>query len=279
MVLSHNERTGTPDLIPNGPQLLSCFRWLHISAILVANAFRFRRANRAFVMLKISLSRLNQVVRSKVKELRLLSPSLPDANAEELAMEGFSLTHEEVTKLESEIGNNLDDVDNRIRLLGWYQHNRHADTTCRAKHQRLALWFIENRPDHRITGLPFGTLDQDLDDNFAAAAELWKKQIERYSLHKRVLQNAAHFFLHADKQLAETCLSQALDLHPNDCDVLRDLALLYSLWEDHEEQAFATQQRLCQKPRSMGYFTDFTDLPRLAFEAKHFDEAREWQKN
>lgn len=195
-----------------------------------------------------------------------------DSAAEDIALDAIKLTAKEAAELETLLGRNPADIQSRIKLLGKYFHREvPGENTRRASH---ILWFIENQPDHPILRTPFAHIDDILDPEFAKASGLWRKQTES-SRNKNVLHNAALFFFHADKPTAETFLSQALQIDPSDSEVESNLALLYSLWEGHDEQAFHAQLKVCQDPSAPDYFWKLTDLPRLAFATSNFTKADE----
>lgn len=147
-----------------------------------------------------------------------------------LAQDGKRLTAEQAQKLEEQLKANPNDLSLRTQLIGYYHPKAfRSEDACKARCSHL-LWIIENHPDAAIAGLPEAMLHLQLEkENYQKAKALWLKQVDEHKDRATVLGNAAHFFQISDRERAESLLSKARTLEPNNSQWARQLGLLYRL--------------------------------------------------
>jgi TonB family protein len=141
--------------------------------------------------------------------------------ASRLTSEGRALPPQQASDLEDRLKTNPDDLDARMRLLGYYYfsgvRNAGADATRKAR-RRHVLWMIEHHPDAELMMLPVITIDpagHALADpeGYDQAKKLWMQQADRHPDDVSILLRAAHFVRLSDKSLALQLLKQAM-MHP-----------------------------------------------------------------
>ena len=181
------------------------------------------------------------------------------------AVEGSRLSGEKAAELEARLTSSPDDVEARIRLLGFYFHTRHgASNGLRHEH---ALWIIRNRPESEIAGTPYVGLDKLIDGKaFDEAAKLWRDYVSRDDAPVAILRNAAHFFFLADKELSEQLLRKVVERQPDDRRALRELARFY----------LRDAQRAAPDRRRGAYIRAFATFERCRPEHKETPEWAYW---
>src|SRR2546427_1186514 len=141
--------------------------------------------------------------------------------ASRLTSEGRALPPQQASDLEDRLKTNADDLDARMRLLGYYYfsgiRNAGADVTRTAR-RRHVLWMIEHHPDAELMMLPVITIDpagHALADpeGYDLAKQLWMQQADRHPEDVSILLRAAHFVRLSDKAMALQLLKQAM-MHP-----------------------------------------------------------------
>ncbi|MCC7529463.1 MAG: hypothetical protein IT342_13145 [Candidatus Melainabacteria bacterium] len=185
------------------------------------------------------------------------------------ALTGNNLSEEQKAKLESYLTKNPKDLNARIILLGGYSEFKPSEQNKRLEHIE---WIIENHPEHAIAGTPFAQVNVD-DCDYQSTSVLWMEQAEKHKNKLRVLVNAANFFTHRDKDLAEDYYKKALFLDPNNQDIKHQLAHLYTLFDGHEKQALAQLEEVCTGPESEDFFYEMSNLPSTAFAAGNIERA------
>lgn len=199
-------------------------------------------------------------------------PAVQICRSLEIAMAGRSLTANETKKLEDTLRDNPHDLHSRIQIIGRYMDSDTEDRPARLRHIR---WFVENEPAHPIAGSPFCQL-HSWDDDYQQIKSLWIYQVRKYARNAKVQANAASYFIHKDKELAEECLKAAIKLSPNNAELKGQLSHLYSLWEGHETEAFDELEKLCQGPDSEDLLYEMSNLPSRAFDANDFKKAAKY---
>jgi hypothetical protein len=171
------------------------------------------------------------------------------------ALEGGELTDGQCAALELRLQEHPADLEARIKLLGNYGSRRFDLPEISSKRVLHILWFVENHPEHPIAGSPFADCLLDI-DGATAYKELkmcWLRHLRLGNAPTTVLSNAAQFFLQYDKELSEKCLLQAKALHPDDCDISTELALLYHLWKRPEKQRALHAGHLFKQAQESGF--------------------------
>lgn len=78
--------------------------------------------------------------------------------AHDIAWKGRKLTKAEAAQLESLLSADKADIDDRIRLLGYYFNKTPWNEENQALAVRHVTWIINNSPEHGILSWPEGTL-------------------------------------------------------------------------------------------------------------------------
>ncbi|MBX9950608.1 MAG: hypothetical protein K2Y39_15675 [Candidatus Obscuribacterales bacterium] len=199
-------------------------------------------------------------------------PAVQFNRSMDIAMGGQNLTKEQIRKLEENLRENPGDLNIRILLVARYSEFEPEEKENRLRHIR---WLVENAPAHAITGSPFCQIHVSQDD-YQQIKSLWNYQLKKHVRNAKVQLNAASYFFHQDKELAEKCLKAAIKISPNNEEYKSKLSHLYSLWDGHETEAFYELEKLCQGPDSEDLFYEMSDLPSRAFDAKDFEKAAKY---
>src|SRR3982751_2265855 len=89
---------------------------------------------------------------------------------------------EDATAAEDTLQRNPDDLDLRLRLVGYYFQlvlQKKADATTENRRNAHVLWLVEHRPDAAILGMREGPLR---DVRQAPLSAVWRKQAARDDL-------------------------------------------------------------------------------------------------
>ncbi len=202
------------------------------------------------------------------------------------------LTPEQAASLEEKLEHDPDDLASRTRLLRYYFGSyRFPDRSVREQMRkaqtRHILWLIRNRPEAWVLGSPEGTIDLVFDsEGYAEGKNAWLDRLQREPANLKVLEHAANFFTHTDKELAFESLQQAQSLDEGNAKWSRELGHMYSLeiiGEDSPEMIteFA-DKALVQYERAyelsdrleQGYL--LTELAKTALRANRFEKATEY---
>lgn len=160
-----------------------------------------------------------------------LKPDPPKkSDPTQLALSGSQLAADGAERLEAVVAKNPDDLDTRIRLLGYYALPRNLSVDAETKARKHIDWIIQNHPDSPIAGTPYCQINYLLDaDGFNEAKQLWLQQTKSHASDAAVLANAADFFQLADGDQAEKLLMQAAQLDPQNPNWHDKLGNLYLL--------------------------------------------------
>jgi tetratricopeptide (TPR) repeat protein len=197
---------------------------------------------------------------------------------QDLLMQGMRLPAAEAGKLQEQIKEQPDELDARLKLLGYYFMQRHGSADAKRQHGELVAWVIDHHADMAWAGLPYVSVDHHLEpEGFAAVRALWLKQLKLHSDSAQVHANAAAFFIFADPERAEGLLQQAQQLEPDAAEWSKRLGHLYALeinnltGDARREQA---KKALAEFERAMDQADDederyysLKELADLAFEA------------
>ncbi len=116
-------------------------------------------------------------------------------DAYDLVRRGGKLSAEQAESLEKTIAANPDDVDGRVKLLGYYFRKRSQDSAARKNLEGHVLWLIRNAPESDVFQTPYGTLDATMSrDAYAQGKEAWIAQLDSNPENLTVLEHASGFF-------------------------------------------------------------------------------------
>ena len=202
------------------------------------------------------------------------------------------LTPEQAASLEKKLEHDPHDLVSRTRLLRYYFGSyRFSDRSVRKQMEkaqtRHILWLIRNRPEARVLGSPVGTIDLVFDpEGYAEGKNAWLDRLHREPANLKVLEHAANFFTHTDKDLGFELLQQAQSLDVGNPKWSRDLGHMYSLeiiGEDSPEMItefadkalvqFERAYELSDGPWRTGLVKD---LAQMATTANQHGKAREY---
>src|SRR6185437_7820525 len=151
-------------------------------------------------------------------------------DAQSLARLGGRMSAAEKVSLEEQVAKNPNDVDSRTKLLGYYFIKGRQDADAKSNRQRHVVWLIENAPESKVLGLPYGRLDKVLEkESYDRAKEAWLKIIQKWPEKLSVLKNASTFFLLYDREISEELLLKGQTLDAKDPQWSASLGQLYSL--------------------------------------------------
>jgi Flp pilus assembly protein TadD len=158
----------------------------------------------------------------------LMNAQPSQANPQMEAAAGQRLTTNEVSKLETVVAKNPDDLSARTQLLGYYFTRQYSSQEVKEAHQKHVLWIIKNKPEATIASLPYIFLDPILDGAcYNEAKQLWLDHVKANPTNTTILGNAAQFFLIHDKAIAEDLLKRAQKIEPNNPQWSERLGQLY----------------------------------------------------
>ena len=139
-----------------------------------------------------------------------------NSDARLLTKQGRGLTAQGVKTIEAGLKESPDDLENRIRLLGYYFGKQFSSPEARNARIAHVLWIIRHHPDSSIAGLSASQINKIFDAiGYSKASMLWLEQVESNSTNSKIIGNAANFFLLADREQAENLLKKAQELEPD----------------------------------------------------------------
>jgi len=148
-----------------------------------------------------------------------------------LILESKGLSKDQVEELEQLLLSFPDNVQTRIKLIGYYHRHEIDDVFVRKMMAKHVLWIIENRPDSKIAGLPITSLHPDYHgDLYFEGKRLWMKQVKAFPNNTSVIDNAAAYMIHVDKLLAQKLWEQLEKHEPKNPKWKHRLDLLSELY-------------------------------------------------
>ena len=155
----------------------------------------------------------------------------PGKDWDDQIMIGHDLTPGQAALLEKKLKQDPHDLASRTQLLGYYSGpkrlSNRPDLETRSKH---ILWLIRNRPEAAVLSSPVGRIHYTLDpESYSKGKKAWMDHWQRDPTNWIVLDNAAQFFLHQDRDLAIELLQQGQSLDGNDPNWPERLGFIYSL--------------------------------------------------
>ncbi len=179
-----------------------------------------------------------------------------DSDARRLLMAGRRLTAQAVETIETGLKESPDDLENRIRLLGYYDGKQFSSAEARTARIAHVLWIIRHNPDSSIAGLPASQINKILEaPDYAKASKLWLERVESNGTNSKIIGNAAHFFLLHDRKQAENLLKKAQELEPDNPQWPERLGHLYGLGRSGGSNAEAAKKSLGAYERALALTT------------------------
>lgn len=124
------------------------------------------------------------------------APELPPA-----LLEGMSLTSDEAHAVEKSLEHAPEDLDARLRLLGFYLLAAVASPKAAWLGSQHILWLVQHAPEHPVLGTPLGI---PVDEGVCAdVGRTWRNHMEASPRNTRILVHAARFFGQMDRPFAE----------------------------------------------------------------------------
>lgn len=143
-------------------------------------------------------------------------------------MAGTRLDANAVADLEKQVASVPDNLEARVKILGYYRLKRIAEKPAQAASQPHILWMVRNRPE--VATGPAFYIDKLLNSaHYKEVQAAWNEQIAKQANNLQILGNAAGFFLQSDSERSEKLLRQAQALEPKNPAWADQLGLLYSL--------------------------------------------------
>jgi len=145
-----------------------------------------------------------------------------------LIYSGRNLAKSEVDKLEADIRKAPEDIDKRLKLIGYYDWNGRSSLD----HLRLrthVLWMVENHPEHPAVGEPSLRDLRDDPEGTTQMTELWYKNAASCDTSSAVLKSAEKFFFGKDPAEAERLIYCLYEKEPNNPQWANELAQLYRM--------------------------------------------------
>lgn len=177
-----------------------------------------RRTLRVLVLLLLSAPFLASAESGQAKGLE----------AQKLAFEGRKLSANEAAELEAHLVTEPDDLQTRVKLVGYYAGSRSEETRVRLVDH--AVWIVRHHPGSEAAGLREFVMIGPIPNRAAAKLIMaWMEQIETAGDDPRVLENAASFFFLSDRELARELLEKGKALEPSNPHWPHKLGQLYSL--------------------------------------------------
>jgi len=145
-----------------------------------------------------------------------------------LIYSGRNLAKSEVDKLEADIRKTPEDIDKRLKLIGYYDWNGRSSLD-RLRLRAHVLWMVENHPEHPAVAEPSLRDLRDDPEGTAQMTELWYKNAATCDASPAVLRSAEKFFFGKDPAEAERLIYCLSEKEPNNSQWGNELAQLYRM--------------------------------------------------
>ena len=202
-------------------------------------------------------------------------------------MSGHDLTPGQAALLEKKLKQDPHDLASRTQLLGYYFYRgpkklpTRPEIEAQSKH---VLWLIRNQPEAAVLSRPVGRIHYPLDpEGYLEGKKAWMDHWQRDPTNWIVLDNAAKFFLHQDRDLAIELLQQGQSLEGDNPNWPQQLGRLYALdiiGEDSSEmktelaeKALVHFERAYDLSDGRGQAYLLTDLAKMALTANQYEKA------
>lgn len=152
------------------------------------------------------------------------------ADDRRIIVEARDLTREQAAQLEQRLQDHPDDLQVRLKLLGYHWAHRLRDRASAERHAQLVHDLIQRDPESSVLGTPHGTLDPMVaPEAYVRGKQLWQEQVNAHPDNAQVYGNAARYLLLHDDQAAEALLKRATEIESDAPDWWTELAHLYAL--------------------------------------------------
>jgi tetratricopeptide (TPR) repeat protein len=209
----------------------------------------------------------------------------------------WSYRQEEITAkqagvLEEALKTNPDDLSAHEQLITYYFMARlkSRDPDVEKKREEHIFWLIEHHPDSDLAGSPESSIEpvglSESTEEYQHGKQLWMQQVELHPNNKKILRNAAQFFLFWDRKLSRELLEKAWSLDSSDTATSSSLAQTYMLDGEHakspEDKAALAQKALSVRERALEgadreeRFNSLDDLATEALEAGDTTKAEQY---
>ena len=125
--------------------------------------------------------------------------------------DGFQMTPAQARRAENLLLREPANLKAHLKLLGYYRRGSYKDDTDGEKYTDQVVWLIEHRP--KSDALSTAVFVHD-NRHFQRARKHWLLALKRSPDNTRILDNAAHCCIHADRVLAERLWKRARLLEP-----------------------------------------------------------------
>src|SRR5438477_886502 len=145
-----------------------------------------------------------------------------------LIYSGRNLGKTDVDKLEADIRKTPEDIDKRLKLIGYYDSNGRSSLD----HLRLrthVLWMVQNHPEHPAVAEPSLRDLRDDPEGTAQMTALWYKNAATCDTSSAVLKSAETFFFGKDPEEADRLIHCLSEKEPNNPQWANELAQLYRM--------------------------------------------------
>ena len=145
-----------------------------------------------------------------------------------LIYSGRNLAKTEVDKLEADIRKTPEDIDKRLKLIGYYDWNGRSSL----EHLRLrvhVLWMVENHPEHPAVAEPSLRDLRDDPEGTKQITDLWYKNAASCDRSPAILKSAEKFFFGKDPAEAERLIYCLSEKEPSNPQWANELAQLYRM--------------------------------------------------
>ena len=201
---------------------------------------------------------------------------------------GRDLTPGQAALLEKKLKQDPHDLASRTQLLGYYAGpetlSNRPQLEARSKH---ILWLIRNRPEAAVLAWSQAMIHYAGDpEGYTEGKKAWMDHWQRDPANWIVLDNAARFFMHQDRDLAIELLQQGQSLDGNDPNWPEQLGFVYSLDARHAvssdtktelaEKALIQYERAFDLSDGVSRFFLLEDLAKAAFLANQYEKAGDY---
>ncbi len=133
-------------------------------------------------------------------------------------IEGRKLSATQAEALETAVAANPEDLESRLRLIGWLDSANLFDHRLRSRKNDHALWLIEHKADAGPDFWSHLGLNSTLDGPEAnlRALDAWKRQVDARPGSTPLLESAATSVQYLDRRVSLEYYSRAAKLSPRD---------------------------------------------------------------
>jgi hypothetical protein len=198
-----------------------------------------------------------------------------------LSRRGREVTADVVSDLEQGVQRDPRNVALRLLLLHYYWRTP-AGLVGRERYQQHVRWVVENRPDLAVVMGPEIDLDPEQDGSlYVQVRQVWLRHIEGRRTNAAFIGQAARHFRFHEPELAETLLTKAQALEPENPRWREERAHLLSLHQRNAEKLKTKTSELRELEGALRLTTKgheriplLADLARAAIEEGDLNKAQ-----